>query len=66
MQRALRKRKGRGRAGGWEVEDEEEEKKSERLERMKGMRGARKLLAPSDVRLARVLVARDSSHLGKS
>lgn len=29
-----------------------------------GREGA--LLAPSDVRLARVLVARDSSHLGKS
>lgn len=42
------------------------EKRSERLERMREMRGARRLLAPSDVRLARVLVAHDSSHLGKS
>lgn len=44
-----------------------EEKKSEGLQRDEGNeRREEALLAPSDVRLARVLVARDSSHLGKS
>lgn len=61
-QRALRK----GKRKGQRVDGEVEKKRSERLERMREMGGARRLLAPSDVRLARVLVAHDSSHLGKS